>query len=365
MKKSTDNRFLAILAALFLFPSITFSQIDGDFMKGGLNDGMKLMEKFISPWAKAFGAGFSGGWYNTAKPHKFGGFDLTLTINAGMVPEGETSFDLKDLNFQHLTLVNPSGSSISPTIAGVSNSGPLLNYMVNVPGYSPVELARFTAPAGTGLKFVPVPMAQVGLGLPLGTEVTGRFIPKITIRDGNISMWGIGIKHSIIQYVPGNELLPFDISLFGGYTKMSGNIPIDVQPDSYANFTTYTFADFADQMVSASVMGWNASVIASVAPPVIKVITLYGGLGYASSRTTIDLLGKYPMPVADPAISTTGPVYKDSGVITEVEGIDIEDFSGIRANIGVRLKFAVITIHADYTKSQYNVFTGGLGISFR
>jgi len=52
-------------------------------------------------------------------------------------------------------------------------------------------------------------------------------------------------------------------------------------------------------------------------------------------------------------------------VITQVEGIDIEDFSGLRANIGLRVKFAVITIHADYTRSQYNVFTAGLGISFR
>ena len=362
MKKRTDNRLLAIIAALFLFPVVAVSQIDGDFMKGGLNDGMKLMEAYISPWAKAFGAGFSGGWYNTAKPHKFGGFDITLTVSAGMVPENETSFDLKDLNFQKLTLVNPSGPSISPTIAGVGDSGPLLNYMVTVPGYSPIELARFTAPAGTGVKFVPVPMAQVGIGLPLGTEVTGRFIPKITISDGDISMWGIGLKHSIMQYLPGNKLLPVDVSLFGGYTKMSGNMPIDVQPDSYANFTTYTFADFADQMVSATVTGWNASVIASLNIP---ILTVYGGLGYASSRTTIDLLGKYPMPEADPSISTTGPVYKDSGVITQVEGIDIEDFSGLRANIGLRVKFAVITIHADYTRSQYNVFTAGLGISFR
>jgi hypothetical protein len=362
MKKSTENRFVAIIAALFLFPAITFSQIEGDFLKGGLNDGMKLMEAYISPWAKAFGAGFSGGWYNTAKPHKLGGFDITVTVSTGMVPESETSFDINDLDFSRLTLVNPSGPSISPTIAGNNSSGPMLNYMVDVPGYSPVELARFTTPAGTGVGIVPVPMAQVGIGLPLGTELKGRFIPKLDIRDGDISMWGIGLKHSIMQYLPGNKLLPFDVSLFGGFTKMTGNMPIDVQPDSYANFTTYTFADFADQMVSATVTGWNASVIASLNIP---ILTVYGGLGYASSRTTIDLLGKYPMPVADPTISTTSPVYKDSGVITEVEGIDIEDFSGLRANIGLRVKFAVITIHADYTRSQYNVFSAGLGISFR
>jgi hypothetical protein len=43
----------------------------------------------------------------------------------------------------------------------------------------------------------------------------------------------------------------------------------------------------------------------------------------------------------------------------------IENFSGLRANIGLRIKFAIITIHADYTRAQYNVYSTGLGISFR
>jgi hypothetical protein len=45
--------------------------------------------------------------------------------------------------------------------------------------------------------------------------------------------------------------------------------------------------------------------------------------------------------------------------------MDIKNFSGLRANIGLRIKLAVITIHADFTKAQYNVFSTGLGVSFR
>jgi hypothetical protein len=361
MKKTTNSRIAAFLAAMLLFPSVAFSQIEGDFLKGGVNDGMKLIEGYMAPWAKAFGAGFSGGWYNTAKPHKFGGFDITVTVSAGMVPESETTFDLADVGFQNLTFVNPSGSTIAPTIAGSSDPGPLMHSVVSAGGYD-IELARFETPSGTGVKFVPVPMAQIGIGLPFGSELTGRFIPKIEIRGGDIGLWGIGLKHSIMQYIPGNKILPFDVSLFGGYTKMTGNIPLDIQPDSYTNYTTYTAADFANQMVSASVRGWNVSIIGSLNIP---VLTVYGGLGYASSRTTIDILGNIPMPVADPTISTTDPVFKDSGVLTSIEGIDIQDFSGLRANLGLRVKFAIFTIHADYTRSQYNVFTAGLGVSFR
>ncbi|MDX9928437.1 MAG: hypothetical protein RBS37_01140 [Bacteroidales bacterium] len=361
MKNHQIARFPAILAVSVLLNLSASAQIEGEFLKGGINDGMKLIEAYLSPWAKAFGAGFSGGWYNTAKPHSFGGFDITITVSAGMVPDSETTFDLNDLGFEELTLVNPSGSSIAPTIAGSSNAGPAIRKVVEEGPYS-IELANFNSPPGTGFKFVPVPMAQVGIGLPLGSEITGRFIPRLNIEEGSIAMWGIGFKHSIMQYIPGNKLLPLDVSLFGGYTKLNGNYPLDLEPDSYANYDTYTFEDFTGQNIAASVEGWNASVIASVNLP---VITFYGGLGYASSKTVIDIEGNIPLPVADPTISTTEPVYKDSGVITNVEGIEIEDFSGLRANLGFRLKFALFTLHADYTRSQYNVFTAGFGISFR
>ncbi|MBM3419912.1 MAG: hypothetical protein FJY11_02130 [Bacteroidetes bacterium] len=361
MKKFMTGRLLAVVTAILFLNTTLSAQIQGDFLKGGINDGMKVIEAYMAPWAKAFGAGFSGGWYNTAKPHKLGGFDITVTVSAGLVPESETSFDLASLDFEQLVLVNPSGSTIAPTIAGAGNPGPSLRKVVTSGPYQ-IEVANFETPKGTGIGIFPVPMAQVGIGLPMGTELKGRFIPRLNIADGDIFMWGVGLKHSIMQYIPGNKLLPVDVSLFGGFTKLSGYMPINVQPDSYDNYVTYNFTSFADQNVAASITGWNASVIASLNVP---VLTLYGGLGYASSRTVIDITGNIPLPEADPLISTTGPVFKDSGVISEISGIDIQDFSGLRANIGLRVKFAIFTIHADYTRSQYNVYTGGFGISFR
>ena len=87
---------------------------------------------------------------------------------------------------------------------------------------------------------MPVPTAQIGIGLPFGTELKVRFIPKISIKDGDISLWGVGLVHSIMQYLPGNKLLPFDVSLFGGYTKLEGNVPLSLKPDLTViqNYTT-------------------------------------------------------------------------------------------------------------------------------
>jgi hypothetical protein len=106
----------------------------------------------------------------------------------------------------------------------------------------------------------------------------------------------------------------------------------------------------------------NVGVIASLNIP---VLTVYGGLGYAKTTTEIKLTGNYPLPTINPAVSTTQAVYEDAGVVKGFEALKMKDFSGLRANIGIRIKLAVITIHADYTKANYNVVSTGIGVSFR
>ena len=80
----------------------------------------------------------------------------------------------------------------------------------------------------------------------------------------------------------------------------------------------------------------------------------------------MEFTGNFPTPIL---VTTPLPhaEYNESGVRkgTDFLNMDIKNFSGLRANIGLRVKLAVITIHADYTRAQYNVVSTGLGISFR
>jgi hypothetical protein len=228
-----------------------------------------------------------------------------------------------------------------------------------------LTLATFNTPPGTNWKYIPVPTAQIGIGLPLGTEVKARYIPKIPIKDGDVSLWGVGLMHSIMQYLPGDKLLPFDVSVFAGYTKLTGNIPIDLQPGAPLAYVTYNANSWNDQFITATVDALNTSLIASLNLP---IITLYGGLGYTKTSTTIELKGNFPLPsVVTPTVGVPYAGYVDAGVKkgTDFPTMENNDFSGLRANVGFRLKFAVITIHADYTRAQYNVVSAGLGISFR
>ena len=45
--------------------------------------------------AESFGAGLNNGWYNTAKPHSLGGFDLTFTLNTVIIPNSAETFNIK------------------------------------------------------------------------------------------------------------------------------------------------------------------------------------------------------------------------------------------------------------------------------
>ncbi len=356
MNKPLLNKIRALMISMFFISSVSFSQMDNvDFLKAGASDGVKLIEAYITPWANAFGAGLNGSWYNTAKPHKWTGFDVTFGLNAGFVPTSATTFDVSTIGLSP----NVTGTGIAPTIAGPEEDGPELS--VETGG---VTLSSFNTPPGTGWKIIPVPTLQVGMGLPLGTELKGRFIPKIPIHEGDISLWGIGIMHSIIQYIPGNELFPFDVSAFAGYTKLSANVPLELEAGEPQNYTSYDpFTDFIDQELAAGVGALNAGIVGSFNLP---VITFYAGLGYSKTKTEIKLKGFYPTPTL-----VSGPVpyaeYNDSGVIAgeDFPFVSIENFSGLRANAGIRLKLALVTFHIDYTRSHYNVLSAGLGISFR
>ncbi len=357
MKKVFKKLTFSVVIAFIFISQEAYSQMNNvDFLRAGIVDGSKIAAAYITPWANAFGAGVNGSWYNTAKPHKFGGFDITLGISAGFVPSSAKTFDVSKIGLTEFT-----GTGMAPTVAGPDKDGPLLTGPA-VGGITPIS---FSTPGGANWGIIPVPALTAGIGLPLGTELRIRYIPKITISDGDISSWGLGLMHSLMQYVPGDKVLPFDISLFGGFTRLTGNAGLNLKPDPSKpqNYSAaFPSGSFDNQNFGATVDALNISAIGSVNLP---VISFYGGLGYSKTSTIIKMTGNFPLPAINPAISTTDYVYEDAGVLKDFPTIKIKNFSGVRANAGFRLKLGVFTFNADYTWSQYSVVSTGLGLSFR
>lgn len=374
MNKLITRRLKTMLVFLLIISSVSLAQFDKfDFLKSTASDAGKLVKAYVGPWANAFGAGLNGGWYNTAKPHKLGGFDITGNISVGMVPTSAETFDVSKVGLS--TAISVTGNGTSPTIAGpnTNTNSPTLSYNTTVAGNT-YTLASFKMPPGFTVKTIPAPIVQLGIGLPLGTEVKVRYLPKISFNKyGDVSLWGVGLMHSIMQYIPGNKLLPIDVSVFGAYTKLEANAKLTIAPsavDATAtppvtwSYTTYNpTTSFNSQYLNLGVEAWNVNAIISAN---LRIITFYGGLGYSKTNTTVKFKGSFPTP-ALVATPTPHIEYNDAGVKkgSDFGNISIDNFSGLRANIGFRLKFGVFTMHADYTRAQYNVVSAGLGLSFR
>jgi hypothetical protein len=344
--------------------NITRAQVDdlGSFMATGKEDAQKLMQAYLSPYLNAFGACLTGGWYNTAKTHKPGGFDLTITGNMAIVPSKYRTFNVDELELQSLTII-PGTESESPTVAGKDNKGPQMNYK-NIAGLE--NRQAFQLPSGTNFPYVPIPMIQLGVGLFKDTEITGRYVPKIGVgKNNDIGMWGVGLKHGLKQWIPFIKKIPvLNLTLQGGYTRLNTNLGIKVTPENIGleEFNTLPIPSetWNDQKLILQTNSYTGNLIVSAD---LRIVCFYGGVGFATTKTNLKMKGYYPTLVitgGSPALARSD---KDP-ISFEVKNQD-GGTTKPRFNAGMRLKFGVFTLHFDYTRANYNVATAGIGLSFR
>ena len=334
-----------LLILCFVSISISgFSQIDlGTFLEGGVDDANTLLEGYMEPAFAGFGYGLNSGWYNTGKPHQLFGFDITATVSLAYVPNAARFFTFNDANYDNVRLSNPADNQL-PTIFGPNLDADDIPELTFLDPDNGEEVLRITSPTGLGIdetrlpNAVPSGMVQLGIGLVKNTELKLRFVPKQTIGDPGeefkFNLFGIGVMHDIKQWIPGMKLLPFDLSAFLGYTRFKSSFAID--------------EDSPDQIGELIVSGTTFQVVIS---KTLAMFTAYGGVGFINSNSDFALKGSYDIE------SESAPL---------VDPVNFEFSSGgARANIGARLKLAVITLHGEYAVQKYNTLTLGFGISFR
>ena len=362
MKKSLKISVSSVMLVMVMSTSVLGQFNDlGKFVSSGTGDGEKIMGAYIKPITNAFGYDMNAGWYNTAKVHKLLGFDLTFTVNTAMVPSADKSFNASNLGL-NATVVNPS--VMAPTIAGKDINGPELQYIVN--GH---PIAQYNTPKGINWGLMPMPIAQLGLGLIKGTEIIGRFVPEINIgSEGEIGLWGIGIKHSIKQWIPAIDDIPFlNLSIMGGYSQFHSRNNINVKPADIGAIDSTHGDIFSNQQLDVTVKSFTANAIVSIDLP---VLTAYAGLGISTTKTTLKMLGNYAIPNVANFTGTNENIYGNTSgpeqdIYKNPLNMTIKPGTSPRLNIGLKFKMSVITLHFEYTYANYSIITAGLGISFR
>ncbi len=345
-------RLFTVIVAVVASTTVKAQELDLDaFLQAGVEDAKKMAGDYMEPAFVGFGYGMNSGWYNTGQPHKLLGFDITGGLSFAFVPSSAKTYEFKNSDYTNVQLRDGASAQL-PTIFGENlpaDELPLLSFLAPSDIESEFiqpgdELIAISAPTGAGIEeadwyplgnvAVPAPFAQVGIGLIKGTEVKLRIVPEQEFDGASFGMFGLGIMHDIKQWIPGTQLLPFDLSGFFAFSRYNSSFGIN--PDQ------------PDQVVELSGGG---TTIQGIISKKLAILTVYAGLGVMTTSTDFDMLGSYTVEFQDtPLVDPLSFSYSSGGP---------------RANIGARIKLLVLTVHAEYALQKYNTFTLGVGISVR
>jgi len=358
---------LGLLASVLFLSTPAHAQLGdaGEILKAGSADANILLKNYLNPFGKGFGAGMNTGWFTSAGTHKKLGFDLSLNVGVAIVPTSGLTFDVDNIGLS--TLQRTNGNAITPTINGNDNTNTELGILYTNPITNQEELlTEFNMPAGVGFEYVPSPMVQASIGLIKSTDLSIRFIPETSLGDdfGNVSLFGLGFKHGLNQWIPGGKLIPVDISLQAGFTQLTLTSPFDVTPESGADIKNdFDASTWDNQSLDFEA---NSFTFNAIVGKTLPFISAYVGVGYETSETSIVTPGAYPITsVNDDYNGTSETQTKKIESIVDPIDITIGGENSLRAFGGVQFKIAVIKIFANYTAATYSSFNAGFGITFR
>lgn len=364
----TRNTLLAGVLLCCLAFNLPAQKFAADYLRGGIQDGNLLLEQYLKPFGNSFGAGMNNGWYNTAETHKKLGFSLMLNTNLTFIPVDDQTYDVSKLGLQRLSLQDPTKVE-APTVFGDNADGPGLQVLVDDPATAGQEkdlvLTRFNAPKGIGVPMIPTFMLQGAVGLPKNTEIMVRYLPTISLPgvNGEMGLYGFGIKHDIKQWIPVINNLPFDMAVMGGFTRVNTGVALDLQPDA-GSIGAGATGTFNNQEMVFNVNALTGNLIFSKK---IAMFTPHISVGYNNSRSRLRVNGNYPIAVGV-VTDSSSPDYRKKVYDNIQDPIDVkfENVGDFRINAGFRLKMAgVICLAMDYTLARYSTFTLGLGVSVR
>jgi len=323
--------------------AITFGKAQdlNDIFVSGINDAERFANAYLSPVSEGAIFGISNGWYNTADSKPLAGFEISIVgnITGFKNKEDKKAFLLDPNDYENLDFVqNPGQARMVSTSLGDLEG---IEVFVEEGAFR----EDFVLPSGLAaenLNFIPSGFIQASVGLIKGLEVKARFLPKLKFEDDvELELFGAGLQYDFTKILPADKLLPIAISAVIGYTGLDGEY----------DFTDSSTISGSDQRMDVSFKTWNFSAVVSTKN--IPVINFYGGLGYVTGKSDIDLLGTY---------QASGPFFSQ----TVVDPFSVsKKANGVTANLGTKLKLGFFRLNAEYNFSEFNTFTFGVNFGFR
>jgi len=313
----------------FIIFSFVFKANSQDLTLNSSQDASAFIGAYFSPLSQSIGAGLNSSWYHTAKPHKLGGFGVSLSLNMVSVPDQLRFFDVNQLdNFS-------SNSTSTPTILGEGQSGTITYQSNGISGDFILPDQDYTINA------IPVPTLNAAVGLFKGTELSIRFIPSYQYDFdfiGNISVewYGGGIKHDILQWIPLANKLPFDLSIQAAYSHFNTSFEIESQSTK--------------QNVELNI---DASTYNLILSKKFAILTTYGSLGISTINSQFEANTNFQLGSSQ-TLEFNVPI-----------DFEFNHQSKIQATLGARIQLAIFTIFAHQTFSEQPISSAGIALGIR
>lgn len=307
MKKILAIAIVFLLSAAYSFADESLEDKLANLAKEGGKD-------YLRPLVTAFGTDINTGWLFSAKASKPLRFGITLSGIASFVPDDDKTFIIENPD----TSIYKGESTETATVFGDKGG-----FFAPKPEM-PAEVDTLWLPNGVDFDIAPIIAPQIFIGLPKGFEVTIRGLPPVKIDDeiGDLSFWGIGLKHEITTWIP---LLPINIALQGAYQSINVGDVATAQ-------STLLNATISKEILS---------------------FTFYGGVGIEHTTSNVDYKYTYLEIVDDE------PIEQEEKIEFDMDGEN-----EFRFNAGLRYHFLLFDLCADYSFGKYSVLRLGLGASF-
>lgn len=334
------KKIIIICIAFLTIQSIKAQENVNDLLAAGISDAKRFSQDYLASASEGLAFGINNGWFNNAKAPKRFGFELSVIGNVGFINDDKTTFQMHAADYENIRFVDGSPSKVVASALGHNNPSVrvVITYDDPIFGNQEVELTLPTGIASENINSIPTGFLQASFSPFKGTQIKGRFFPKVESADVKAGLYGLALQQEFTSWLPADKVIPVAISGLVAYTHL----------DASYDFTDAEFVDGINQRVESDV---NTLLFELIVGTKLKVINFYGGLGYVTGKSTTGLLGTYRV--------TDGFVFSEEfNNPFEVE----HDVSGIRGTIGAHLKLGFFGLNADYTIAEFNSAT--LGINF-
>jgi hypothetical protein len=266
-------------------------------------------EGYLQPLAEAFGAALNDAFFYSAAIPRAG---LRVSLE---FPVMGVIFGDDDRTFQATTEggFSPETTTDAPTIVG---DGAVK--VVDGDGGT-----SYAFPGGFDLNSFGLVVPQLRVGGVMGTEALIRWIaidPDTDSELGKISLFGIGVRHSISQYLPG-----FPVELAAGFM--------------WQNFTVGE-NDGGDDLISSDALSFGAQASKPFGAGFFS-IEPFAGLSFDTFSMNVNY---------------------ESDITGDTVDLDFERENTVHLTVGAGLSLPVVNVHGAWNFASQNSFNFGVAL---